>query len=238
MCSLTYSFVAQASEYSQKFEVAASIWNTRLDASIDAPDLPDFRVDLQQINDNTNAELSLLWQHNIWYIPDVLLSYTSLKHDAVASLLARGEELGRVADEVNLSNWDINLFYTPWRNMVDVSIGLSYRQSDGKFFDNAVVESLFRIDSLSSNSEMLFLQLNLPIDSVGLDVTWRGQYGKTDRIKSIDWRLYASYLIFPDCQLRLGYRVLEAEITTKAFKNFVYTEADVNGAFFSVVYQL
>lgn len=175
-------------------------------------DLVDVENDLNLDND-TNANLSAYFEHPVPLLPNVRLNYTRIEQSGRGELSTQYDlvSVGPVDSNLELTQFDVTLYYEVLDNWVNLDLGLTARNLDGELS----VQQIGGAGSVSRTEvdgvlPMGYLAARFDLPLTGVSVGGEANLISFDGDSVYDYNVYGQYQLSL-LQLRAGYRQISID---------------------------
>ncbi|MEP1216180.1 MAG: TIGR04219 family outer membrane beta-barrel protein [Marinobacter sp.] len=175
-------------------------------------DFVDVENDLDLDND-TNANLSAYFEHPVPVLPNVRLNYTRIEQSGTGELSTEFDlvDVGPVDSDLDLTQFDVTLYYEVLDNWVNMDLGLTARNLDGEL----TVQQVGGAGSVSQTEvdgviPMGYLAARFDLPLTGVSVGGEANLISFDGDSVYDYNAYGQYELSL-LQLRAGYRQISID---------------------------
>jgi outer membrane protein len=193
---------------------SVSYWDSNLSGeAANKNDLVDLENDLDLSGDG-NANLEAYFEHPVPVLPNVRLNYTTIEQSGSGKVSTEfdGFPAGRDVDsDLDLTQFDITLYYEILDNWANVDVGLTARNLDGELIvkDQTGTLTTSRTD-ISGVIPMGYLAARLDLPFTGVSVGGQLNAISYDGNSISDVNAYGQYEIAV-LRLRAGYRQMKMD---------------------------
>ncbi|TGN41486.1 TIGR04219 family outer membrane beta-barrel protein [Marinobacter confluentis] len=189
--------------------VAANIsyWDSDLSGEAGKKgDLVDLENELDLDSDST-ANLSAYFEHPVPVLPNVRLNYTRIEQSGSGELSTQFDLLnGPVDSELELSQFDVTLYYEVLDNWVNLDLGLTARDLDGELtVQEATLGGEVSRTEVNGVIPMGYLAARFDLPLTGVSLGGEANLISFDGDSVYDYTAYGQYELSL-LQLRAGYR--------------------------------
>ncbi|MCR8915736.1 TIGR04219 family outer membrane beta-barrel protein [Marinobacter panjinensis] len=176
-------------------------------------DAVDVENDLD-LESDTNANLSAYFEHPVPVLPNVRLNYTGIEQSGRGELSTQFDVVPggvEVDSDLDLTQFDVTLYYEVLDNWVNLDLGLTARSLDGEL----TVQEIGGIGSVSQTEvdgviPMGYLAARFDLPFSGVSVGGEANLISFDGDSIYDYNAYGQYELSL-LQLRAGYRQISID---------------------------
>lgn len=176
-------------------------------------DVVDVENDLD-LDSDTNANLSAYFEHPVPVLPNVRLNYTRIEQSGSGELSTEFDAIPagvEVDSDLDLSQFDVTLYYEVLDNWVNLDLGVTARNLDGEL----TVQEIGGLGSVSRTEisgviPMGYLAARFDLPLTGVSVGGEANVISFDGDSVYDYNAYGQYELSL-LQLRAGYRQMSID---------------------------
>ncbi len=176
-------------------------------------DVVDVENDLD-LDSDTNANLSAYFEHPVPVLPNVRLNYTRIEQSGRGELstgfgvVQSGVE---VDSDLDLTQFDVTLYYEVLDNWVNLDLGLTARNLDGELvIQETALGGEFTQTEVDGVIPMAYLAARFDLPLTGVSVGGEANLISFDGDSVYDYNAYGQYEVSL-LQLRAGYRQISID---------------------------
>ncbi|KPP98843.1 TIGR04219 family outer membrane beta-barrel protein [Marinobacter sp. HL-58] len=171
-------------------------------------DLVDVENDLD-LDSDTNANLSAYFEHPVPVLPNVRLNYTRIEQSGRGELSTEFDAIPggvEVDSDLDLSQFDVTLYYEVLDNWVNLDLGLTARNLDGELIvREQTTNGQASETEIDGVVPMGYLAARFDLPFTGVSVGGEANLISFDGDSVYDYNAYGQYEVSL-LQLRAGYR--------------------------------
>lgn len=169
-------------------------------------DTVDVENDLN-LDSDTNANLSAYFEHPVPVLPNVRLNYTRIEQSGSGQISTEFDLVqGDVDSDLDLSQFDVTLYYEVLDNWVNLDLGLTARNLDGELIvREQTTNGQVSETEINGVIPMGYLAARFDLPLTGVSVGGEANMISFDGDSVYDYNAYGQYEISL-LQLRAGYR--------------------------------
>ncbi|MCL7945739.1 TIGR04219 family outer membrane beta-barrel protein [Marinobacter sp. ATCH36] len=176
-------------------------------------DVVDIENDLN-LDSDTNANLSAYFEHPVPLLPNVRLNYTRIEQSGRGELSTEFDAIQGGVDvdsDLDLSQFDVTLYYEVLDNWVNLDLGLTARDLDGELIvREKVTNGQVSKTEINGVVPMGYLAARFDLPLTGVSVGGEANVISFDGDSVYDYNAYGQYELSL-LQLRAGYRQISID---------------------------
>ncbi|HEY9119933.1 MAG TPA: TIGR04219 family outer membrane beta-barrel protein [Marinobacter sp.] len=189
-----------------------SYWDS--DLSGEAGKNNDF-VDVENeldLDSDTNANLSAYFEHPVPVLPNVRLNYTRIEQSGRGEISTQFDLVsGEVDSDLDLTQFDVTLYYEVLDNWVNLDLGLTARNLDGELtVQETALGGEVTQTEVDAVVPMGYLAARFDLPLTGVSVGGEANLISFDGDSVYDYNAYGQYELSL-LQLRAGYRQISID---------------------------
>ncbi|MDK8464214.1 TIGR04219 family outer membrane beta-barrel protein [Marinobacter sp. SS13-12] len=174
-------------------------------------DVVDIENDLN-LDSDTNANLSAYFEHPVPLLPNVRLNYTRIEQSGSGEVSTQYDLVsGDVDSDLDLTQFDVTLYYEVLDNWANLDLGITARDLDGELIVREKVSN-GRVSKTEINGvvPMGYLAARFDLPFTGVSVGGEANLISFDGDSIYDYNAYGQYEVSL-LQLRAGYRQISID---------------------------